>query len=74
VPVGVSKIAKQYNKPVIAFAGHVGNIEAFNNEGITSVFSIMQGVSTLEKAFENAKNNLEKTVENVVKSISIDWN
>jgi hypothetical protein len=34
----------------------------------------MQGVSTLEKVFENAKINLEKTVENVVKSISIDWN
>ncbi len=72
VPIGVAQIANKYHKPVIAFAGNVGDISALYPQGITSAFSIVQGVSSLDQAFENAKYNLEKTVENVVKSILIN--
>ncbi|MBE6048112.1 MAG: glycerate kinase [Clostridium sp.] len=69
-PVGVSRLGKKYNKPVIAFAGKVEE-QSLNlyKEGIKSIFSIMRGVETLDEALKNGKYNLERTVENVVRII-----
>ncbi|MDD6796557.1 MAG: glycerate kinase [Clostridiaceae bacterium] len=67
-PVGVSKIAKKYNVPVIAFAGKVDSQS--NNlyeEGIKSIFCIMQGVESLDDALRNGSTNLERTVESVTR-------
>ena len=67
-PVGVSKIAKKYNVPVIAFAGKVDSQS--NNlyeEGIKSIFCIMQGVESLDDALINGSTNLERTVESVTR-------
>ena len=67
-PVGVAKIAKKYNKPVIALAGRIGNdIDALYEEGIDSMFCIMRGASTLEEALERGKENMEKTAENIIR-------
>ena len=67
-PVGVSKVAKRYNIPVIAFGGKVSD-DADNlfEEGIIALFSIMRGVESLDDALKNGSSNLEKTVENVVR-------
>lgn len=67
-PVGVSKVAKKYNVPTIAFGGKVSD-EADNlfEEGIIALFSIMRGVESLDDALRNGPHNLEKTVENVVR-------
>lgn len=69
-PAGVSKIAKKYNVPVLAFAGKVES-ESSNlyNEGVKSIFCIMRGVETLDSALKNGSYNLERTVENVVRLI-----
>ncbi len=67
-PVGVAKIAKKYNLPVIAFAGSVTKeaVEC-NKNGIDAFFPILRSITTLEEAMkpENAKNNLADTAEQV---------
>ncbi|MBU3181231.1 glycerate kinase family protein [Clostridium psychrophilum] len=71
-PLGVARVAKQYNKPVIAFAGRVGeNIEVLYEKGIDSIFSIVKEVTTLDEALINGKENLEKTAENVMRLINL---
>ena len=71
-PLGVATIAKKYNKPVIAFAGRVGeNIEVLYEKGIDSIFSIMKEMTTLEEALLKGKENIEKTAENVVRLMSL---
>lgn len=71
-PLGVAAIAKKYNKPVIALAGRVGNdIEILYDKGISSVFCITKELTSLEKALEKGKENVEKTSENIIRLMSI---
>lgn len=69
-PVGVSKVAKKFNIPTIAFGGRVSD-DADNlfEEGVIALFSIMRGVESLDDALKNGAHNLEKTVENVVRTL-----
>lgn len=69
-PVGVSKLGKKYDIPVVAFAGKV-EPESSNlySQGMKSIFSIMRGVETLDDALKNGASNLEKTVESVIRII-----
>ena len=69
-PVGVSRVAKKFNIPTIAFGGRVSD-DADNlfEEGIIALFSIMRGVESLDDALKNGAHNLEKTVENVVRTL-----
>ncbi|MFD3156886.1 glycerate kinase [Haloimpatiens sp. FM7330] len=70
-PVGVAKIAKKYNIPVIAFAGKVGSgIEELYELGIDSVIGILSGVFSLEEALVKGKENLEVSVENITRIIN----
>ena len=67
-PVGVARLAKQYGKPVVAFAGSVTpDAVACNEVGIDAFFPILRGVSTLEEAMapDNARRNLTDTAEQV---------
>ena len=69
-PSGVAKIAKKYDKPVIAFAGSVTNDAVKCNEaGIDAFFPIVRGVCTLEEAMktENAYSNMADSAEQVFK-------
>lgn len=67
-PLGVARVAKKHDKPVIALAGKVGsNIEALYDMGIDSIFCIMRGVATLEEALKDGKENIEKTSENIIR-------
>lgn len=67
-PVGVAKLAKKYEKKVIAFAGCVTKeaIEC-NKEGIDAFFPILRRLVTLEEAMDHdiATNNMMDTVEQV---------
>lgn len=68
VPVGVARLAKKYNKKVIAFAGSVTeDAGKCHEEGIDAIFPIVRGVTTLEEAMkqENARRNMELSVEQV---------
>lgn len=69
-PYGVSRLAKKYNKPVIAFAGKMGgNIDSLYDT-IDAVFSISNGSEALEETLSKGKVNLETTTENVVRLLT----
>lgn len=71
-PIGVAKLAKNYGKPVIALAGKVGdNIDDLYENGIDSIFGIMRGITSIEEALENGKENVEKASENIMRLINI---
>lgn len=65
-PVGVARLAKKYQIPVIAFSGCVGeDARVCNEHGIDAFFPILQKICTLDEAMdeENAYNNLANTAE-----------
>lgn len=65
-PIGVAKIAKKYNIPVIAFGGRIGEgIDELYSLGIDSVIGITPGVISLDEALSKGKDNLEISAENV---------
>lgn len=69
-PVGVAKLAKQYDCKVIALAGSLGeNYQAVYQHGIDAVFSVVPGVTDLADALKNAAINIENTAFNIAKVI-----
>ena len=73
-PVGVAKLAKKYNKKVIAFAGSVSEDATLCNEnGIDAFFPILREVKSLEEVMkpENAKQNLSATAEQVMRLLML---
>ena len=69
-PFGVAQVAKRYNKPVVAFAGYVGEgIDELYAEGFTAIFGIVDGACDLPTALKNGEKNLERCCENVAKLI-----
>lgn len=73
-PVGVAKLAKKYNKPVIAFSGCVTEDAALCNEhGIDAFFPIVRKPCTLEEAMNvnNAYKNLKDTAYQVFRLIHV---
>ena len=73
-PIGVAKVAKAYEKPVIAFAGAVTkDAAACNEEGIDAFFPVLRSVQTLQEAMkpENAKYNMRATAEQVFRLICV---
>jgi glycerate 2-kinase len=68
-PVGVAKRAKLAGSaPIIAIAGSIGDgYEAVFKHGIDAVFSVVNGVVTLEEALENGAINVEQTAENIAR-------
>ena len=71
-PVGVAKLAKKYNKPVIAFSGCVTEDAYLCNEyGIDAFFPIVRKPCSLEEAMnvDNAYKNLKDTAVQVFRLI-----
>ncbi|RLL49245.1 glycerate kinase [Acinetobacter cumulans] len=67
-PYGVAQVAKQFNKPVIAFAGVVGeSIAELYDLGFTQIVGINPPNCALEDALKNAETNLQKACENIAK-------
>lgn len=67
-PIGVAKIAKKYDKKVIAFCGCAADDSVVCNEnGIDAIFPITRGILTLEEAMkkESAMKNMTLTAEQV---------
>lgn len=76
-PIGVARLAKQYGKPVIAFAGSVTrDAGKCNEEGIDAFFPILRSVETLEEVMqkETAGKNLSDTAEQVFRLWNISRN
>ena len=71
-PVGVAKLARKYDIPVLAFAGSVTkDATECNRNGIDAFFPILRGICTLDEAMnsENARANMTDTVEQVFRTI-----
>ena len=67
-PVGVAQLAARYRKPVIAFAGGIGEgSRACNAAGILAFFPAVRGITTLEEAMrpDAASRNLADSAEQV---------
>lgn len=62
-PYGVAQLAKHLNKPVIAFAGLLGEgFEELYNLGFSQMIGINPPGCTLQDALDNAERNLENAV------------
>ena len=78
-PTGVAKIAKKYNKTVIAFAGSIADgAEACNCCGIDAFFPIVRSAMCLEEAMnkDNAKRNISAAAQQVfrlIKALKTDF-
>lgn len=71
-PVGVSKLAKQFNLPVIAIAGCTGNnFQAVYEHGIDAVYTCLPRPMSLQEAFDEAATNLANVAENVARTYQI---
>jgi len=66
-PWAVAQVAKRFNKPVIAFAGRIGEgVEALLQEGFSHIMGINEPDCDLQTALKNAEKNLETTCQKVV--------
>ena len=73
-PIGVAKLAKKYQKPVLAFAGSVTkDADECNRQGIDAFFPILRRICTLDEAMEkeNAVQNLADTAEQAFRTLKI---
>ncbi|MWV43279.1 glycerate kinase [Paenibacillus sp. HJL G12] len=67
-PLGVAKMARKHHKPVVAFAGRIGeDVDALYEQGMDAIFGIMQGAYSLEEALAQGEKNLERVSENVMR-------
>jgi len=74
-PTGVAKIAKKYNKPVIALAGSVKECASgCNNNGIDAFFSVLNEPISLEEAMkkEVAIKNLSQVAAQAVRLFKLN--
>lgn len=71
-PVIVSKLAKKYQIPVIALVGSISEgYEKVYEHGIDAVFSVLSEVTDLEEALKTAPQNVERTAENIARTLKI---
>lgn len=73
-PHGVAKLAKKYNKKVIAFSGIIGDgSEKCNENGIDAYFPILRKIMTSDQALDKtvAGENLSETAYQVFRLINI---
>ena len=71
-PVGVARIAKQFDLPVIALAGSVGSgVEAVYECGIDALFPIVHGAVPLSEALANGEENLIRAARNLASTLML---
>lgn len=66
VPVGVARVAKRYNVPVIAIGGSLTpDVGVVHDHGLDAVFSVLYRICTLEDALRDAEDNLFMAARNI---------
>jgi len=67
-PFGVAQIAREYNIPLIALAGSLGEgYQSLYEKGFDGIFSIIDQPMSLQEAIDQAAELLENAAENVVR-------
>jgi glycerate kinase len=71
-PVGVARVAKSFNKPVVAVAGTIGaGAEAVYGHGVDVVVGILEGPTSLDTAMARAVYYLETTGERLGRLLKV---
>lgn len=71
-PIGIARLAKKHNKPVVAVTGSIGtNIDAVYKEGIDLVLSSTTSPMTVESAIKDAPKLLEQAGSTIVRAFYI---
>jgi glycerate kinase len=69
-PVGIAKLAKKYQKPVLCISGGLGEqYEAVYDQGIDACFSIVPGPVSLDEAMVQGEDYLKNQVRNICKML-----
>ena len=56
VPIGVARVAKRYNKPVIAIAGSLSSdVDIVYQHGLDATFSVLYKICSLDDALKQAR-------------------
>lgn len=72
VPIGVARVAKRYQKPVIGIAGSLtADVGVVHQYGIDAVFSVLYSICTLEEALDDATDNVRMTARNIAATIAL---
>lgn len=72
VPIGVAKIARRYNIPVIGIAGSLtADVSVVHEHGLDAVFSVLYSICSLEDALKNAGENLRMASRNIAATLAI---
>ncbi|EOC0418662.1 glycerate kinase [Cronobacter malonaticus] len=65
-PIGVARVAKQFQRPVVAIAGSLTpDYQIVHEHGIDAAFSVIDRIVTLQEALDDAERNLRVTARNV---------
>ncbi|WP_078809079.1 glycerate kinase family protein [Selenihalanaerobacter shriftii] len=73
-PIGVARVAKKHDRPVIGIAGSLGNgANKVYEEGIDTLFSIVDKPMELKNAMEQAQELLERLGENIGRILNISY-
>lgn len=71
-PIGVAKLAKQYQKPVIAIAGgYSRDADVVYQHGIDALFSTVHEPCCLSDALINAQRNVQQCAGNIARLIKL---
>lgn len=71
-PLGVAEAAKRHGRPVVAFAGMIGQgAEELYSHGIDAMFSIVPGAMALEEALTMGPVFLEQAAENAARLLRL---
>lgn len=71
-PIGVARLAKQFNKPVIAIVGSLrDDYPVVYQHGIDAVFPIIRQLNSLEITLQQGRDNLISTAENVARLLCL---
>lgn len=74
-PVGVARVARRYNKPVIGIAGALSeDVALVHGYGIDAVFSVLSRICTLEEALIDAAANIRSVSRNIAATVKLARN
>ncbi|MCA0934127.1 glycerate kinase [Vibrio alginolyticus] len=72
VPVGVAKVAKRYNLPVIAIAGALADdVEEVYSHGIDAAFDTVYKITTFDEIVAQAKTNVIRSSFNIAAALKL---
>lgn len=72
VPVGVARIAKRYDIPVVGIAGSLTpDVGVVHDHGLDAVFSVLYRICTLDDALRDAGENVRMAARNIAAVMKI---